>query len=55
MLEFIVLGQVPGTHIQVTFTWFLFAALAGLMYFNHRMKKLPKDTKTAKTKLVASR
>ncbi len=39
MMEFIVLGQVPGTHTQVTFSWVLFSALAGLFYLNHRIKK----------------
>lgn len=39
MLEFLVLGQVPGTHIQITFAWYLFAALIGLAYALHKIKK----------------
>ncbi len=39
MLEFIVLGQIPGTHIQITFAWFLFGALAGLSYVLHKIKQ----------------
>lgn len=27
MLEFIVLGYVPGTHFQITFSWVVTAAL----------------------------
>lgn len=45
MMEFIVLGQIPGTHLQITFSWFLFAALGGLWYFSHKAKRattLPK-------------
>ena len=33
MLEFIVLGLVPGTHIQITFAWILaFVVLCGAAY-----------------------
>ncbi len=39
MMDFIVLGLIPGTHIQVTFAWFLFGALIALLYINHRIKK----------------
>ncbi len=38
MLEFIVLGQIPGTQIQITFAWFLFGALAALWYFLHKIR-----------------
>ncbi len=39
MMDFIVLGLIPGTHIQVTFAWFLFGALIALLFVNHRIKK----------------
>jgi hypothetical protein len=39
MLELIVLGQIPGTQIQITFAWFLFAALGVLGYILHKAKK----------------
>jgi len=32
MLEFIVLGQVPGIHFQVTFFWFSIVSLLLLSY-----------------------
>lgn len=38
MLEFLVLGQIPGTHIQITFAWYLFAALGTVGYVIHKMK-----------------
>lgn len=48
MLEFLVLGQVPGTHIQITFAWYLFAALGLLGYTLHKIKKPQTDTKNTK-------
>lgn len=39
MLEFLVLGQIPGTQIQITFAWYLFAALALIGYTIHWLKK----------------
>lgn len=48
MLEFIVLGQIPGTHLQITLAWFAFAILgvliwADIKFHNHRSatKKAP--------------
>ncbi len=38
MLEFLVLGQIPGTHIQITFAWYLFAALGIVGYVIHKLK-----------------
>lgn len=38
MLDFLVLGQIPGTHIQITFAWYLFAALGIIGYVIHRLK-----------------
>lgn len=46
MLELIVLGQIPGTQIQITFAWFLFAALGILSYVLHKAKK-PANNKEA--------
>ncbi len=39
MLEFLVLGQIPGTQIQITFAWYLFLALGILSYTLHKIKK----------------
>lgn len=33
MLEFIVLGQIPGTHIQITFSGVLLCIALGLMIY----------------------
>lgn len=32
MLEFIVLGQIPGTPFQITLAWFVFAVLGVLIW-----------------------
>lgn len=32
MLEFIVLGQIPGTQLQITLAWFVFAILGVLIW-----------------------
>jgi hypothetical protein len=32
MLEFIVLGQIPGTHFQITFLWYGLALVAALCW-----------------------
>lgn len=50
MLEFIVLGQIPGTHIQVTIAWFAFALLglliwADVRFHTHRATKTKKSTR----------
>ena len=40
MLEFIVLGQVPGTRFVITFSWFLVIAIVaiGASTFHHKYK-----------------
>jgi hypothetical protein len=43
MLEFIVLGQVPGTHIQITFAWCVVILLFGLIWLD---LKIHRDRKT---------
>jgi hypothetical protein len=57
MLQFIVLGQVPGTHIQITYRWLLLASvLFGVAIFvlfrmwQHVISRPEtiKETKTAK-------
>jgi hypothetical protein len=50
MLELIVLGQIPGTQIQITFAWFLFAALGILGYILHKAKR-PASSKEANQQL----
>lgn len=47
MLEFIVLGQIPGTHVRITITWLLFATLLLVIWLdikihNPRLKRLLK-------------
>ncbi len=47
MLEFIVLGQIPGTHLQITLAWFAFAVLGLLIWADikfHAKKKTTKQT-----------
>jgi len=51
MLDFIVLGQIPGTNIQITFAWFLFAALCALAYCIHKIKNLQDTHKNQPTQL----
>lgn len=48
MLEFIVLGQIPGTHIQVTIAWFAFAMLGLLIWADLRFHA-QRATKTKKS------
>ena len=47
MLELLVLGQIPGTQIQITFAWYLFAALGILGYILHKAKKPTTNKETA--------
>lgn len=45
MLEFIVLGQIPGTHLQITLAWFAFAILGLLIWADikfHAQKEIAK-------------
>lgn len=39
MLEFIVLGQIPGTHFQITFAWFALGLLAGLIWVDYKIHR----------------
>ncbi len=53
MLEFLVLGQIPGTHIQITFAWYLFLAFGLLSFILHKIRKphhniTPKETNQLK-------
>lgn len=45
MLEFIVLGQIPGTDIQITFAWFAVALLCGLIWADMKLHKTGTDKK----------
>ncbi len=45
MLEFIILGQVPGTSVQITFNWVLSAALV-MLTFGHLAYRIKRSTKT---------
>lgn len=44
MLEFIVMGQIPGTQLQITFIWIQYfmatALVMGLMYADLKLIKL---------------
>jgi len=57
MLEFIVLGQIPGTHLQITLAWLAFATLGLLIWADikfHSQKPLQKST-AKKSKKTTSR
>ena len=46
MLEFIVLGQIPGTQLQTTFVWYLCVVLmifTVLLYMVHKNATLKKS------------
>lgn len=54
MLEFIVLGQIPGTQLQITLAWFAFALLGVLIWADvkfhaHRTTKKTPAKKTRKS------
>lgn len=49
MLDFLVLGQIPGTNIQINFSWYLFMALLALSLILHKIKK-PTVTAIVKSK-----
>lgn len=40
MLQLIVLGQIPGTHLQLTFAWFQVVVLGASAYGSYRLYKL---------------
>ena len=52
MLEFIVLGQIPGTHLQITFAWCVIALLGGLLWIDLKIHRAHKFTKAARNKKV---
>lgn len=39
MLNFIVLGLIPGTHIQITFSWVLLSVAIVLVYTEFRYRR----------------
>ncbi len=39
MLDFLVLGQIPGTNFQIDFSWYLFLSLVILSVILHKIKK----------------
>lgn len=39
MLEFIVLGQIPGTHLKITFAWCLIVSLILLIWIDLRVHR----------------
>lgn len=51
MLDFLVLGQIPGTSIQINFSWYLFMALIALSLILHKIKK-PTSTVAVKSKHI---
>lgn len=46
MLEFIVLGQIPGTHIQITFAWCVVVLLIGLVWLDLKIHRNHKNSDT---------
>ncbi len=51
MLEFIVLGEIPGTHIQVTLAWFVLIVFGLIIYLDlkfHNHNYRVTDNKTSK-------
>ncbi len=47
MLEMIVLGQIPGTHFQITFSWFVAMAFLGLFFVDYRSQHPSRHTKSS--------
>ena len=45
MLEVIVLGKIPGTPLQITFTWFLFMSLVAFIYLDIKIHQGHKQGK----------
>jgi hypothetical protein len=55
VLEFIVLGKIPGTPLQITLAWFVFAILglliwADIKFHVHKNAQNNKKTVTKKTR-----
>lgn len=50
MLEFIVLGQIPGTSFQITFAWFTASVLIGLFWLDLRIRRHPTTNKKQHSK-----
>lgn len=49
MMEFIVLGQIPGTHIQITLSWLIFALFGLLLWADIKLHTVKRNnTKTSK-------
>ncbi len=44
MLDFIVLGDIPGTHLQITFAWVVFFVLVGLITVDYKIHRHHKNT-----------
>lgn len=40
MLQLIVLGQIPGTHLQLTFAWFQVIVLPVAIFAGYKVYKL---------------
>lgn len=45
MIDFIILGQVPGTEIFINFTVFIFAMIVGLCWYSYRHHAKEKQRK----------
>lgn len=55
MLEFIVLGKLPGSSIVITFNWLVIIAAGILLYFDIQHIKKRKSTETTKSKKKATK
>jgi hypothetical protein len=49
MLEVIVLGKIPGTPLQITFTWVLFGLLIALIALDIKLREAAKQHITKNT------
>jgi len=47
MLNFIVLGLIPGTHLQITFSWLLLAVAGFMIYLELRYRQYHYHLETA--------
>lgn len=56
MLEFIVLGEIPGTHLKIGFTallWAVFGVVVGLLAYQELQIRRKVKTKQQSTKELA--
>lgn len=52
MIEFIVLGKIPGTEIYITFNWLIFVIISAIVIYDIKTVINKKHTSTASKKLT---